>query len=97
MAQIKVSVLNLLLCAIFGHDYYKSHQTRIDDFGRDDGIKVIICYRCGKPFKTDDNIEDWNQCINIVGTKAYNEISEIGIDNYIKKREKEGNELWEDF
>lgn len=85
------------LCAIGRHDYIRTNWTRIDDFGNGDGIKIVICYRCEKPWPKDWNMEKWHECIDIPGTKAYNIIKNIGIENYMKQRKKEGDEIWKNF
>jgi hypothetical protein len=47
--------------------------------------------------KEDWNIKEWDKCINIEGTKAFNIIKKIGIEKYKRKRIKEGKIIWKDW
>ena len=82
-------------CTVLGHYYMYYHLEVIDDFGDNDSLKTVLCWRCKKPHPTENY--NWNQAIDIPGTEAYKTIKKIGLEAYKKQRKKEGDELWKNF
>lgn len=66
-------MIKKLLCLIGIHDYIRHTATVVDEYGSEDGMKVVTCYRCKKPYHKKWNMDIWNRCLYIKGTDTYNE------------------------